>query len=98
MIKRKRSIKNYKWEEARYDRRKQLSSSYLHENGVGSNSAEDLRVTHTKDSSGGYGFLIYPERHLGKDYSHDAGDVRLNHEVAHFPFQVEVDRHYHIFT
>ncbi len=35
---------------------------------------------------------------LEKDYSHDAGDVRLNHEVAHFPFQVEVDRHYHIFT
>lgn len=86
----------------RYDRRKQLSTQYLHENGVGGskggNSAEDLRVTHTKDSSGGYGFLIYPERHLGKDYSHDAGDVRLNHEVAHFPFQVEVDRHYHIFT
>lgn len=64
----------------------------------GGNSAKDLRVIHTKDSSGGYGFLIYPERHLGKDYSHDAGDVRLNHEVAHFPFQVEVDRHYHIFT
>lgn len=78
------------------------SSPYLHENGFsgskGENSAEDLRVTHTKDSSGRYGFLIYPERHLGKDYSHDAGDVRLNHEVAHFPFQVEVDRHYHIFT
>ncbi len=64
----------------------------------GGNGAGDLRVTRTKDSSGRHGFLIYPERHLRKDYSHDAGDVRLDHEVAHFPLQVEVDRHYHIFT
>lgn len=58
----------------------------------------DLWLILTEDSSGRHRFLIYPEGHLGKDYCHDARDVRLNHEVAHFPFQVEIDRHHHVFT
>lgn len=58
----------------------------------------DLWLILTEDSSGRHRFLIYPEGHLGKDYCHDAWDVCLNHEVAHFPFQVEIDSHHHVFT
>lgn len=53
---------------------------------------------HTEDCACRHWFFIYPEGHLGEDYCHYAGDIRLNHEVAHFTFQVEIDRHHHIFT
>lgn len=59
---------------------------------------EDVWGLHTEDCACRDWFFIYPEGHLGEDYCHYAGDIRLNHEVAHFPFQVEVDRHHHIFT
>lgn len=58
----------------------------------------DLWVILTEDCSSRDWFLIYPEGHLGEDYCHDAGDIRLNHEVAHFPLQVEVHCHHHVFT
>ena len=44
------------------------------------------------------GLLVDPEGHLGEDDCHDAGDVRLNHEVAHLPLEVEVNRHHHVLT
>lgn len=56
------------------------------------------RVKHTKDSSGRHRFLINPERHLGKNDCHDARSIYLYHEVAHLPLQVEINRHYCIFT
>lgn len=58
----------------------------------------DVRGLHTKDCACRDRFFVYPEGHLGEDYCHYAGDIRLNHEVAHFTFQVKVDRHHHIFT
>lgn len=53
---------------------------------------------HTEDCACWNGLFIYPEGHLGEDHCHYAGDICLNHEVAHFTFQVEVDCHHHIFT
>lgn len=58
----------------------------------------DVWGLHTKDRACRDWLFIYPEGHLGEDYCHYAGDIRLNHEVAHFSFQVEVDCHHHIFT
>lgn len=58
----------------------------------------DLCAIRTEDCSSRDRFFIYPEGHLGEDYCHDAGDIRLNHEVAHFPLQVEVYCHHHVFT
>lgn len=39
------------------------------------------------------GISFDPERHPGQDHGQDAGDVRLDGEVAHSPAQFEVDRH-----
>lgn len=35
---------------------------------------------------------------MGEDNCHDAGQIRLNHKIANFSFQVEVRCHYYIFS
>lgn len=52
----------------------------------------------TEDSPGRDGLSVEPERHLGEDDRHDAGQVRLDHKVADFPLQVEVGCHHNILS
>lgn len=62
------------------------------------NGNRGQRVKHTKDSSGWDRLFINPEGHLGKNDGHNAWCIYLYHEVAHLPLQVEINRHYYIFT
>lgn len=41
---------------------------------------------HTEDCARRHWLLVYPEGHLWEDHCHDAGNVCLDHEVAHFAF------------
>lgn len=52
----------------------------------------------TEHSSRRHRFSVKPERHLGENDSHDARQIRLNHKIPNFSFQVEMSCHYGIFT
>lgn len=52
----------------------------------------------TKDSPGRDGFSVEPERHLGQDDCHDAGQICLDHKVTNFPLQVEVGCHHDVLS
>lgn len=52
----------------------------------------------TKDGSGWHRFPVQPERHLGEDDGHDAGEVGLDDKVADLPLQMEMSRHHRVFT
>ena len=52
----------------------------------------------TEDSSGRDGLSVQPERHLGEDDRHDAGQIRLDHKVTNFPLQVEVGCHHNVLS
>ena len=56
------------------------------------------RAVRTEHGPRRHRLLVDPEGHLGEDDGHDAGDVRLDHEVAHLPLEVEVNRHHHVLT
>lgn len=58
--------------------------------------SDDVRPT--EHSSGRNWFLIDPKRDLRQYYGHYARNVRLNHEEAHLPLQVEINRHDYVFT
>lgn len=52
----------------------------------------------TKHSPRWHRFSVQPERHLGKNDCHDAGEVRLDDKVADLPLQMEMSRHHCVFT
>lgn len=54
--------------------------------------------TLTKHSPGGHRLPVEPEGDLGEDDGHDAGQVRLDHEVADLPLQMEMGRHDRVFA
>lgn len=43
-------------------------------------------------------FSVQPEGDLRQNDGHDAREVGLNHEIANFPFQMEIRCHHNIFT
>lgn len=43
-------------------------------------------------------FSVQPEGDLRQNDSHDAREVGLNHEIANFPFQMEICCHHNIFA
>lgn len=45
-----------------------------------------------------HGLAVQPEGHLREDDGHYAGEIRLDHEIANFPFQMEIRCHHHIFS
>lgn len=52
----------------------------------------------TEDSTSRHRLPVQPERDLGKDDCHDAGQIRLNDKIADFPFQMKISCHHHIFS
>lgn len=78
-----------------------ITLTWPHTNGISREQRDrtrDRRVIRTENCACRDRLFINPEGHLGEDNCHYAGDVCLDHEVAHFTFQVEVHRHHHIFT
>lgn len=55
--------------------------------------SDDSGSALTEHSPGRNRLPVEPEGHLREDDSHDAGQVRLDHEVADLPLQVEMGRH-----
>jgi len=73
----------------------QLAAEMLPTASAGARKAE---AGLTKDRPGRHGLSVQPERHLGEDDGHDAGQVSLDDKITDFSLQVKMSRHYCIFT
>lgn len=52
----------------------------------------------TEDSACRHRLPVQPEGDLRENDGHYAGEIRLDHEIANFPFQMEIRCHHYIFS